>query len=145
MNRAAEFAIHALQLPVRNVVQRAGPRDFYCPGSLLGVEVDNTSPLGFGLNPRIAAWVEGGVAFETNEPSIRSPLRYASRELLMSGWLLGANLIQGKPVVLEVPKGKGRVILRGVRPPYRGQSYGTFALLFNALYYSAAKPVGTGH
>ena len=145
LNRAAEFAIHALQLPVRNVVQRAGTRDFYCPGSLLRVEVDNTSPLGFGLNPRIAAWVEGGVAFETNEPSIRSPLRYASRELLMSGWLLGANLIQGKPVALEVPKGKGRVILLGFRPQYRGQSYGTFPLLFNALYYSAAKPVGTGH
>ena len=140
LNKAAEFAIRALQLPVRNALEKAGTRDFYCPGSLLRVEVDNTSPLAFGMNPQEPAWVEGGVAFETNDPSIRSPLRYASKDLLMSGWLLGANLIQGKPVVLEVPKGKGKVILLGFRPQYRGQSYATFPLLFNALYYSAAKP-----
>src|SRR5262249_53514823 len=104
----------------------------------------NTSPVAFGMSPRAAAWVEGGVAFETNEPSIHSPLRYASKELLMSAWLLGANLIQGKPVVLEVPKGKGNVILLGFRPQYRRQSYDTFRLLVNAIYYSAAKPVDAG-
>jgi Zinc carboxypeptidase len=140
LNKAAEFAIRALQLPVRNALEKAGSRDFYCPGSLLRVEVDNTSPLAFGMNAQEPAWVEGGVAFEANDPSIRSPLRYASKDLLMSGWLLGADLIHGKPVVLEVPKGKGKAILLGFRPQYRGQSYATFPLLFNALYYSAAKP-----
>jgi hypothetical protein len=142
LNKAAEFAIRHLQLPVRNTLEKTSSRDFYCPGSLLRVEVDNTSPLAFGMNPQESAWVEAGVAFETSEPSIRSPLRYASKDLLMSGWLLGAELINGKPVVLEVPKGKGKVILLGFRPQYRGQSYATFPLLFNALYYSAAKPEG---
>ena len=57
----------------------------------------------------------------------------------MSGWLLGANLIQGKGAVAVVPRGKGQVVLLGFRPQYRGQSYGMFPLFFNTLFYSASK------
>ncbi|PYV11893.1 MAG: hypothetical protein DMG07_18180 [Acidobacteria bacterium] len=106
------------------------------------VAVDNTHPLAFGLNKEEAAWVEGGEAFDVAQPSVQTPLRYAPRDLLMSGWLLGAGLIQGKAAVALVTRGKGQVILLGFRPQYRGQSYATFPLFFNALYYSAARPRG---
>lgn len=139
LNKAADFAIHSFQLPLKNVLDRVSTREFYCPGSLLRVDVDNTHPLAYGLNREEAAWVEGGEAFETTDPSVLSPIRYATRDLLLSGWLLGANLIHGKSAAVEVRKGKGRVILLGFRPQYRGQSRAMFPLFFNSLYYAAAK------
>jgi hypothetical protein len=145
LNRAADFAIHSLQLPVVQSLESLSPRDFYCPGSLLRVEIDTTHPLGFGLGKEQAAWVEGGLAFEPKDPGIAGPVKYAARDLLMSGWLLGGNRLQGRPVVLEVPKGKGRVILLGFRPQYRGQSYAMFPLFFNSLYYAAAKASPKAH
>jgi hypothetical protein len=139
LNKASDFAIRAFALPIKDVLERVSTRDFYCPGSLLRVTVDPNHPVAYGLDREEPAWIEGGEAFETTDASIQLPLRYATRDLLMSGWLLGANLIHGKGVVAVAPRGKGQVVLLGFRPQYRGQSYGMFPLFFNALYSSANK------
>ena len=41
--------------------------------------------------------------------------------------------IAGKAALVEVTMGKGKIILFGFRPQYRGQSLATFPLLFNAM------------
>jgi hypothetical protein len=141
LNEAADFAIHALQLPVRNILKRVNTKEFFCPGSLLQVNIDIRHPLGFGLSPEQAACVEGGQAFEFTDASIRAPVHYSRGNLLLSGWLLGGELMEGKAAVLEVPKGAGKVILLGFRPQYRGQSYAMYPLFFNSLYSSCAIPL----
>jgi len=54
-------------------------------------------------------------------------------KILLSGWALGAEKIARKAALVEVSYGKGKIILFGFRPQYRGQSLATFPLFFNAI------------
>jgi ribosomal protein S18 acetylase RimI-like enzyme len=114
---------------------RGVPRtEFYCPGSVVRLQVDPDQPLGWGLEADTAAYFEGSRAFATMMPVGRRPVRYAVADrLLMSGWLLGAATIAERDAVLDVPFGRGHVVLFGFRPQFRGQPHGTFKLLFNAI------------
>lgn len=71
----------------------------------------------------------------TDKMEIRVIARYPSdpKQILLSGWALGAEKIAGKAALVEVKMGKGRIILFGFRPQYRGQSLATYPLLFNAI------------
>ena len=61
--------------------------------------------------------------------------RYPARaeSILLSGFLQGPAQLAGKVAAADVALGNGRVTMFGFRPLYRGQSYGTFKMFFNAL------------
>jgi hypothetical protein len=61
-------------------------------------------------------------------------LRYADqRELLASGLLDGGTDIAQRPVVVDVPMEKGHVVLFGNNPVYRGETIGSYFLVFNTI------------
>jgi hypothetical protein len=63
----------------------------------------------------------------------RVVLRFSDqRELLASGLLDGTDVAQ-RPVVVDVPLAKGHVILFANNPMYRGETIGSYFLVFNAL------------
>ena len=68
----------------------------------------------------------------------RVVLRFADqRNLLVSG-LLDGNDVAQRPVVVDVPSGKGHVILMGNNALWRGYTQGSYFLVFNAsLSYDA--------
>jgi hypothetical protein len=142
LNRASNFAIEQFKLPLRNVVGGLPRTDFYVPGSILRIELDTSHPLASGMPKETIAWAEDSPVFEvTNDPEATVPASNvhviasypADKDPLLSGWLLGGNLIKGKAALVEVTMGKGRVILFGFRPQYRAQSLATYPLLFNAI------------
>jgi hypothetical protein len=140
LNEAAEFAIGALDLPVGDALAGLTNRDFYAPGSILRLRLDDDQPLAQGMPRETIAWFEGGPAFESRDPlRVRMVGQYpaAPGDVLLSGWLLGAAQIAGKGALADVRRGRGRVILFGFRPQYRGQSLATVPLFFNALRSAA--------
>jgi hypothetical protein len=64
----------------------------------------------------------------------RVVLRFATDEknLLVSGMLAGGSELTGKPAVVDVPVGKGHVVMFATNPMWRHQTQGAFFLLFNA-------------
>ena len=64
----------------------------------------------------------------------RTVLRFADeKELLVAGMLAGGRELANRPAILDVPVGKGHVVLFANNPMWRQQTQGSFFLLFNAL------------
>ncbi len=142
LNRACELAIRELEAPVRNVLERVERSRFFCPTSLLQIEVDNTSPLGYGLGKKVAAMFVNSLALETRIPPAdwerKVVASYAEKNVLLSGWLLGEDLIARKAAVVDLSYKKGKMILIGLRSQHRAQSHGTYKFLLNSLLYPEA-------
>jgi len=103
----------------------------------VSLEVDTSQPLGRGLMPNTDAYFINSSAFELTDASRRQDVqviaRYARENVLRSGWLLGEARLKGKIALAQVPVGKGQVILFGFRPQHRGQTWGTFPFIWNAM------------
>jgi hypothetical protein len=134
LNRSTQYALEHLDLKLKNVLDGVPDRDFYSPGSLLNVVMDTHDPLCYGVPERIATWNEQSPAWEVpTDEKVHAVARYVSENVLASGWLLGETHIAGKAALLRIEHGKGQIILFGMSPQYRAQSYLTFKLFFNAL------------
>jgi len=132
LNHSTEYAVDHLGVKLDNAVKGVSNRDFYSPGSLLNVTLQPGHPLTRGLPTQIAIWSEGSPAWKTGD-EVRSLATYPASGILASGWLLGEKYLAGNSALAEATAGKGRIILFGMRPQYRGQSYQAFKMLFNAL------------
>lgn len=153
LNRSSLFAIEQFKLPVINVTAGLDRKSFYIPGSILRTQLDTEHPIAKGMPRESIAWFEQSPVFDIprdwttsgDEPGtpwqtiersdVRTIASYPTdpKQILLSGWALGAERIAGKAALVEIKVGKGKIILFGFRPQYRGQSLATFPLLFNAI------------
>ena len=103
------FPIYFNQAPVMSVT----PRD--------------TTAENLGIDPAIVAAREGQRA--------KVILRYhpTADSLLVSGLLVGGQELAGRAAVVDAPVGRGHVILFGIRPLWRWESQGSFAMAINAI------------
>jgi glutamine amidotransferase-like uncharacterized protein len=145
---ASSFAIEKFALKVRNVTVTAAkpatpplppaPPPFWCPGSTLKVKFENAKPLAYGMPAEgLVVFMPGCPAFEIvpsdHNERYETVVRYADRDLLESGWLIGEETLAKKAALVSAQLGQGRVVLIGFRCQHRAQTHGTFKLLFNAL------------
>ncbi|MEP6787371.1 MAG: M14 family zinc carboxypeptidase [Acidobacteriota bacterium] len=64
----------------------------------------------------------------------RVVLRFApEKELLVSGELANGSELAGKAAVVDVPVGKGHVVMFANNPMWRHETNGSFSLIFNAV------------
>ncbi|MBM3297038.1 MAG: hypothetical protein FJY83_05490 [Candidatus Aminicenantes bacterium] len=139
LNEACLFAARELGAPARNVLERVERTKFFCPTSILKLEVDNASPLGYGMPEEAAAVFADSVALDTWVPPVewdrRVVARFPKDGILLSGWLLGEEVISRKAAVVDAKFKLGRIALIGIRSQHRAQSHGTYKFLLNALLY----------
>ncbi len=147
IDASCALPVTRFDIPVRNILAGRETEEFYCPGSILRVRMEGESSLRHGLPEWVSGYFARSQAFEIVAPDPKnketgaSPgsheatvaARYGDTALLESGWIRGESVIAGKPAVVEVAYGKGRIVLFGFRVQYRAQSCGTFRLLFNAI------------
>jgi hypothetical protein len=137
LNQTAANIIPLMSLPVRNVLEGATSDKFFCSGALLRVEKESGElPVNYGVPDAPVVMFQRGPAFAPL-PGFEGAIlaRYAkSTNPLESGLLLHPEAIEDKAAAVELVYGKGRVILFGFKPQFRGQSHGTYRYLFNALY-----------
>jgi len=140
LNNACGLAFKEFQPPARNALERVERTKFFCPTSLLQIVVDNTTPLGYGMPQKAAAMFSDGLAMSTWVPPSADWNRkvvaaYAETDVLLSGWLLGEDLIARKAAVVDTEYKKGRIVLIGFPCQNRAQTHGTYKFLLNALLY----------
>jgi len=143
LNKSSEVYARKDSADVTNVLAGVAPKDFYIPGSILQVAIDNTSPLGFGSKSEIPVFFEQSPVFKVTGAA-QSIATYTTDHPLLSGWLLGGQYLKGASALVELKQGQGRVILFGFRPQYRAQSEVTYKIFYNALLYSSSKAVSLG-
>ncbi|HEY4640890.1 MAG TPA: M14 family metallopeptidase [Thermoanaerobaculia bacterium] len=144
LGRGTDYVIEQFNIPVRNVLAHAKPDEFSAPGSLVRINIAAGHPVTEGMPRENAAFVDEPIAFETTMPGsemqrwVLASYPEESRDVLLSGWINGADKLTRKAAAVAMTYGKGRIVLFGFHPQHRGQTHATFPLLFNAIEWSAA-------
>jgi len=138
LNGATAFPIDRLGVGVRNVLTGKSSKEFWCPGSMLKMSFDNTNPIAYGMPANGLGLFLNSPAFEVTAQSAEGyevVARYAERELLQSGWLIGEEHLARRAAVVTAKLGQGKVVLIGFPAQHRAQTHGTYKLLFNTLLF----------
>jgi len=148
LNAGCRFVLEKLGAPFQDSIGTQTPTDeimFACPGSLLRIQFDNQHPVAFGMPSEAAGMFYRSPILSTSsgfagENRVVPIARYPEKNILLSGFLRGEKELRNKTAAAEVPIGRGKAILLGFGIQNRAQPYGTFKLLFNAIYYGGVIP-----
>ena len=100
---------------------------FFNQAPVMGVTPRDTLQDNEGVDPGLVTLREAQRA--------RVILKYHEKadSLLVSGLLAGGDELAGKAAVVDAPLGKGHMVLFGIRPLWRWESQGSFAMAINAI------------
>ena len=110
---------------------------FYAPGPIVEADIlQPTNPIFYGYPDKKipVRWANGPLLtlprIDQKQILMNFPGGDAS---VMSGLMKGANEIRNNPAIVDVPVGRGQVLLFTTNPCYRWQNIGEFRMLFNVL------------
>jgi hypothetical protein len=148
LGSASDLAIERFGVPLKNLKAGLTRDQHFAPGTILNVEVDTASPLGYGMEANTFGFYNNSPFFSLTEGFSSQKLsvvaRYPNTGVVASGWLKGEEIMAGRAAVVTMDTNPGRIVLFGLRPQHRAQTHATFPMLFNALYLSASEAVKPG-
>lgn len=140
----AEFGI------AKGVDAQSPAAGFYAPGPYVNSEIlipdhptmwgyaQKTLPVRYAGGPLLQAGPPAGfeqfAGSSTERPQVIA--RFTGGDAgVLSGLMRGADQTRNRPMVVDAPSGKGRVILFANNPIYRWQTFGEHEMIFNALMF----------
>ncbi|HEV7242975.1 MAG TPA: M14 metallopeptidase family protein [Thermoanaerobaculia bacterium] len=139
---ACEYVIEEFNVPVRNALAGVRAEDYVNPGSLVRLRLRRDHPVTAGMPAETPAFLDSAMAFDTTAPAtnmqrwVLATYPEDEKDILLSGWIHGAERLTRKAAAVAMTYGKGKIVLFGFRPQHRGQTHATFPLVFNALWWS---------
>ncbi len=143
-SRGTGSVISALELPVRDVVQGLSREEYFTGISLMQVATDGAHPVMAGMPGHADVVVGSSPVFTTLDGFDGAVLASYAKDgsPLRSGWLNGAERMQGGAAAVDVRHGNGHVVLIAFQPQWRGQPTGTFRVVFNSLFFGGQVAAG---
>ena len=142
----------ALGLPLDDHLVNGGQplsrEEYYVPGSILEVSVDNSRIVATGVPSPLAVSFNNSPVFSPSAldsggaaaMGVTSLAWFDNDAPLISGWAWGQEYLQGGVTMAEAEVGDGHLYLFGPLITRRAQPHGTFKFLFNAIALSTAQP-----
>jgi hypothetical protein len=137
---------YQLKLPVHNaLVDSVKGREvpfsgdkFYVPGAVLRASLDVSQPANWGMPAEADVLFDSSPAFKLDASSTSAGIKplmwFSTDKPLRSGWAFGQKYLKDDVAAFSAPVGAGMLYAFGPEITFRGQSHGTFKLLFNELY-----------
>ena len=112
---------------------------YYIPGSILRVNYATTQPATWGMPAQGDVYFDNSPVFKLAPDAVATgevkPLAwFSTNKPLRSGWAWGQAYLKDGVAAFMAPVGSGKFYAFGPEITFRGQSHGTFKLLFNQLY-----------
>ena len=124
-------------LPVSNVASSLTKNGLEAISMHVNINALEKHPLTLGLPKSFPIFFTGSPVFETSIPYFdtdrRVILSFPEGDPRLSGYMKKGELLEHKAAMVWLQKNKGQLILFGFNPQFRGQTSGTFKLIFNAL------------
>jgi len=122
-------------------------------GIFRAVTKDPTSPIAYGYPDTLAVYFNQSPLLQVdtstevpedqdstltreqarNRPRVVFAFHQKRDSLRLSGLLVAGEELAGRPAVLDAPVGAGHVVLFAIRPFWRWETQGSFALAFNTI------------
>jgi hypothetical protein len=150
-NSSCDLPMEEFDLPLKNTLDGVPADSFNCPGALLKAEFDPEHPLAYGMDEDGMLFFSRGRVFEMDEGvseqgdsdqwghlppmELQEVVSYPNEPVLLSGWMIGDELIRGKTAAVDLTYGEGKIFLFGFNVHNRAQARSTTRLLFNALFH----------
>jgi len=74
-----------------------------------------------------------GISFDESRPRVVLSFPQNPNDMLLSGTLANGQFLSNRAALVDVPLGKGHVVMFAIRPFWRWQTQGTYSLGFNAI------------